>query len=57
MQWFFGFSAMAEEQHQLEPLSAEAEQLELCHRPAGRQYCIFRSGRERFCFSVLMWKK
>ncbi|HEV3038375.1 MAG TPA: chemotaxis protein CheW [Candidatus Angelobacter sp.] len=41
------------EQGQLEPL-AEAEQLELLPKaePA-RQYCVFRSGRERFCFSVL----
>ncbi|HWX54177.1 MAG TPA: chemotaxis protein CheW [Verrucomicrobiae bacterium] len=45
---------MAEEQNQLEPLSAESEQLELLPRPAPeRQYCIFRAGRERFCFSVL----
>src|SRR6476660_5411579 len=45
---------MAEEQQQLEPLSPEAEQLEL--RPKAepeRQYCLFRAGRERFCFSVL----
>jgi len=45
---------MAEEQHQLEPLSAEAEQLEMLPTSAPeRQYCIFRAGRERFCFSVL----
>src|SRR5260221_13416378 len=45
---------MAEEQHQLEPLSAEAEQLELLPTSAPeRQYCIFRAGRERFCCSVL----
>src|SRR5260221_12500071 len=45
---------MAEEQQQLEPLSAEAEQLELLPTSAPeRQYCIFRAGRERFCFSVL----
>jgi chemotaxis signal transduction protein len=37
----------------LQPL-AEAEQLELLPQPAPeRQYCIFRAGRERFCFSVL----
>ncbi len=45
---------MAEEQIQLEPLSPEAEQLELLPQvEPQRQYCIFRAGRERFCFSVL----
>src|SRR5438270_11207747 len=45
---------MPEEQHQLEPLSPEAEQLELLPQAEPeRQYCIFRAGRERFCFSVL----
>src|SRR5260370_26154219 len=45
---------MMEEQHQLEPLTAEAEQLELLPQPEPeRQYCVFRSGRERFCLSVL----
>jgi purine-binding chemotaxis protein CheW len=45
---------MAEEPQQLEPLSAEAEQLELLpHAEPERQYCVFRAGRERFCFSVL----
>src|SRR5215468_6035477 len=45
---------MPEEQQQLEPLSPEAEQLELLpHAEPERQYCIFRAGRERFCFSVL----
>lgn len=45
---------MPEEQQQLEPLSPEAEQLELLPQAEPeRQYCIFRSGRERFCFSVL----
>jgi chemotaxis signal transduction protein len=45
---------MQEEQHQLEPLTAEAEQLELLPQPEPeRQYCVFRSGRERFCLSVL----
>jgi purine-binding chemotaxis protein CheW len=45
---------MPEEQQQLEPLSAEAEQLELLPQAEPeRQYCIFRSGRERFCLSVL----
>src|SRR5258708_4907487 len=43
-----------EEPRQLEPLSAEAEQLELLPQAEPeRQYCIFRTGRERFCFSVL----
>jgi len=46
---------MADEQQQLEPLTAEAEQLELLPKKAEpeRQYCVFRAGRERFCFSVL----
>src|SRR5215472_6841743 len=46
---------MSEEPQQLEPLSAEAEQLELLPTAAEpeRQYCVFRAGRERFCFSVL----
>ena len=41
------------EPEQLEPVS-EAEQLELLPPSAPeRQYCVFRTGRERFCFSVL----
>lgn len=45
---------MPDEQQQLEPLSAEAEQLDLLPQAEPeRQYCIFRTGRERFCFSVL----
>jgi purine-binding chemotaxis protein CheW len=45
---------MQEEQKQLEPLSPEAQQLELLPQAEPeRQYCVFRSGRERFCFSVL----
>ena len=41
------------EQQQLEPL-AEPEQLELLPKAMPeRQYCVFRTGRERFCFSVL----
>ena len=45
---------MAGEQTQLEPLSPEAEQLELLPQSEPeRQYCLFRAGRERFCFSVL----
>ncbi len=45
---------MPEEPQELEPLSAEAEQLELLPQAEPeRQYCVFRSGRERFCFSVL----
>jgi purine-binding chemotaxis protein CheW len=46
---------MPDEQNQLEPLPADAEQLELlpqAEQPE-RQYCVFRSGRERFCLSVL----
>jgi purine-binding chemotaxis protein CheW len=44
---------MDEQASQLEPL-AEAEQLELLPKPVpDRQYCIFRTGRERFCLSVL----
>lgn len=43
---------MAEEQ-QLEP-QIEVEQLELLPQSAPeRQYCVFRTGRERFCLSVL----
>ena len=45
---------MPEEQQQLEPLSPDAEQLELLPQAEPeRQYCVFRAGRERFCFSVL----
>jgi purine-binding chemotaxis protein CheW len=45
---------MQEEQKQLEALSPEAQQLELLPQAEpDRQYCVFRSGRERFCFSVL----
>jgi len=47
---------MPDEQKQLEPLSPEAQQMELLPQPGAepeRQYCVFRSGRERFCFSVL----
>lgn len=45
---------MPEESPQLEPLSPEAEQLELLPQAEPeRQYCVFRAGRERFCFSVL----
>ena len=45
---------MAEEQNQLEPIAAESEQLDpLAQSAPERQYCIFRAGRERFCFSVL----
>jgi chemotaxis signal transduction protein len=44
---------MDEQASQLEPL-AEAGQLELLPKPIpDRQYCIFRTGRERFCLSVL----
>ena len=44
---------MSEEPQQLEPL-AEAQQLDLLPRNVlERQYCVFRAGRERFCFSVL----
>lgn len=42
-----------DEPQQLEPV-AEPEQLELLpHAVPERQYCVFRAGRERFCFSVL----
>lgn len=45
---------MPEESQQLEPLSPEAQQLELLPQAEpDRQYCVFRAGRERFCFSVL----
>ena len=44
---------MNEESGQLEP-SLEAEQLDLLPQAGPeRQYCVFRAGRERFCFSVL----
>jgi len=44
---------MPEEPNQLEPQS-EPEQLDLLPQSAPeRQYCVFRTGRERFCFSVL----
>jgi len=53
-----------EEPRQLESLPPQAEELELltqaeAESPAEvppeelRQYCVFRAGRERFCFSVL----
>jgi purine-binding chemotaxis protein CheW len=53
-----------EEPQQLERVAPQSEQLELLSQPqAGpdlppeieelRQYCVFRAGRERFCFSVL----
>jgi chemotaxis signal transduction protein len=45
---------MADEPQQLEPLAADVEQLELLpEAEPERQYCVFRSGRERFCLSVL----
>ncbi len=45
---------MPDEPQQLEPLSGDAEQLELLPQAEPeRQYCVFRSGRERFCLSVL----
>lgn len=45
---------MPDEPEQLEPLTPEAEQLELLPQAEPeRQYCVFRAGRERFCFSVL----
>lgn len=41
------------EPQQLEPI-AEPEQLELLPQAVPeKQYCVFRAGRERFCFSVL----
>lgn len=51
-----------ENPEQLEPVIPQLEQLELLSQadieaPAEpevlRQYCVFRAGRERFCFSVL----
>ena len=53
-----------EEPRQFEPAAAPAEQLELLTQIGAevplespleelRQYCVFRAGRERFCFSVL----
>jgi purine-binding chemotaxis protein CheW len=45
---------MADEPRQLEPLAADMEQLELLpEAEPQRQYCVFRSGRERFCLAVL----
>src|SRR5499433_1094307 len=45
---------MPDEPQELEPLAADAEQLELLPEAVPeRQYCVFRSGRERFCLSVL----
>lgn len=42
-----------DEPQQLEPI-AQAEQLELLPQAVPeKQYCVFRAGRERFCFSVL----
>lgn len=40
---------------ELEPLPLDAEQVQLPQEsePVSQQYCIFRAGRERFCFSVL----
>jgi purine-binding chemotaxis protein CheW len=49
-----------EETPQLEPVSQDALSAvtgtgspEAMDRPAERQYCIFRAGRERFCLEVL----
>jgi purine-binding chemotaxis protein CheW len=43
-----------DEPQQLEPLLPDAGQLELLPLPEPpRQYCVFRAGRERYCFSVL----
>jgi purine-binding chemotaxis protein CheW len=48
------------EDFQLTPMPADAEMGELLeamepagHRPPESQYCVFRSGRERFCLPVL----
>jgi purine-binding chemotaxis protein CheW len=38
---------------ELDPADAEQLQLLANAEPAQNQYCIFRAGRERFCFSVL----
>jgi len=53
-----------EEPRHLEPVTPQAEQLEFMTQSDAetpgelpveelRQYCVFRAGRERFCFSVL----
>jgi chemotaxis signal transduction protein len=47
-----GAAAEQPEQAQLQPQSAEASVEAEEHLPE-RQYCVFRSGRERFCLSVL----
>src|SRR5215470_6676078 len=45
---------MDDEQKQLEPLTGDAAQMELLPQAEPeRQYCVFRTGRERFCLSVL----
>lgn len=45
---------MPDEPQELEPLAADMEQLELLpDAEPERQYCVFRSGRERFCLAVL----
>ena len=47
---------MPDDPKRLEPLSPEAQQMVLLPQPQvvpERQYCVFRAGRERFCFSVL----
>src|SRR5262244_3242018 len=54
-----GRSGMSDDFH-LEPLPADAETGDLLEalgpiedRPLESQYCVFRSGRERFCLPVL----
>lgn len=47
---------MTDEPRGLEPLSPEAQQMEPLPQSEvvpERQYCVFRAGHERFCFSVL----
>jgi hypothetical protein len=48
------------EDFHLTPLAADADAADLLEalgpledRPPESQYCVFRSGRERFCFPVL----
>ena len=47
---------MPDEPTRFNALPPEAQQMELPPQPGAvpeRQYCVFRAGRERFCFSVL----
>ena len=51
---------MTNDEFQLAPLPPDADTAEMLEaigpleeRPAESQYCVFRSGRERFCLPVL----